>query len=114
MSLTPRARLGWYEIHSLLGRGGMGEVYRARATRLNRDVAIKVLPDLFAADPEWLERFHREAQLLASLNHPHIAQIYGVEDAPSPGGLRGIVMELVDGQTLADRLATGAVPLDEA
>ena len=89
----------------------MGEVYRARDTRLNRDVAIKVLADLFARDPEWLARFEREAQLLASLNHPHIAQIYGFEDSPSPARagrrVRALVMELVDGPTLADRIAEG-------
>jgi serine/threonine protein kinase len=85
----------------------MGEVYRAKDTRLNRDVAVKVLPELFADDPETLARFSREAQLLASLNHPHIAQIYGLENG-------AIVMELVDGSTLADRIARGAIPLDDA
>jgi serine/threonine-protein kinase len=96
----------------------MGEVYRARDTKLNRDVALKVLPDLFADDPERLVRFDREAQLLASLNHPHIAQIYGFEDsAPAGSGqaaVRALVMELVDGPTLADRIARGAMPLEEA
>ncbi len=96
----------------------MGEVYCARDTKLNRDVAIKVLPDLFAADPERLGRFRREAQLLASLNHPHIAQIYGFEDSPSSGAgrpaVRALVMELIDGPTLADRIASGPVPLDAA
>ena len=85
MPLKPGTRLGPYEISSALGAGGMGEVYRARDTKLNRDVAIKVLPDLFADDPERLARFEREAQLLASLNHPHIAQIYGFEDSASAG-----------------------------
>ena len=80
MSLAPGARLGAYEIVGLLGAGGMGEVYRARDTRLNRDVALKVLPELFAADPDRLARFKREAQVLASLNHPNIAAIYGFED----------------------------------
>jgi eukaryotic-like serine/threonine-protein kinase len=83
MPLEPGSRLGAYEIKSALGAGGMGEVYCAHDTKLNRDVAIKVLPDLFAADPDRLGRFGREAQLLASLNHPHIAQIYGFEDSPS-------------------------------
>ena len=81
MSLTPGTRLGACEVKDSLGAGGMGEVYRARDTRLNRDVAIKVLPDLFATDPERLARFEREAQVLASLNHPHIAQIYGLEES---------------------------------
>jgi eukaryotic-like serine/threonine-protein kinase len=107
VSLEPGARLGPYEIQCLLGIGGMGEVYRAKDTRLNRDVAVKVLPELFADDPETLARFSREAQLLASLNHPHIAQIYGLENG-------AIVMELVDGSTLADRIARGAIPLDDA
>ena len=118
MPLKPGTRLGPYEISSALGAGGMGEVYRARDTKLNRDVAIKVLPDLFADDPERLARFEREAQLLASLNHPHIAQIYGFEDSASAGAgqaaVRALVMELVDGPTLADRIARGAIPLDEA
>jgi serine/threonine protein kinase len=95
------ARLGQYEIASALGAGGMGEVYRARDTRLGRDVALKVLPDLFANDPDRLARFEREAQVLASLNHPNIAAIYGLEDA---GGVRALVLELVEGDTLADRI----------
>ncbi len=94
-----------------LGAGGMGEVYRARDTRLNRDVAIKVLPDLFATDPERLARFEREAQVLASLNHPHIAQIYGVEESR---GVRALIMELVEGETLADLFTRGPVPTDQA
>ncbi len=94
-----------------LGEGGMGEVYRARDTKLDRDVAIKVLPDAFASDPERAARFAREARTLATLNHPHIAQIYGVEEQ---GGTRALVMELVDGETLAERLARGALPLDDA
>jgi hypothetical protein len=118
MPLTAGTRLGPYEILSVLGKGGMGEVYRARDTRLNREVAIKVLPDLFATDPERLTRFEREAQLLASLNHPHIAQIYGFEDFQStrPGqpALGALVLELVDGPTLADRIEKSAVPLEEA
>src|SRR4051794_13709459 len=107
MPLEPGNRLGPYEIVCLLGTGGMGEVYRARDTRLNRDVAIKVLPDLFASDPETLARFTREAQLLASLNHPHIAQIYGLENG-------AIVMELVDGPTLAERIERRAIPVVDA
>jgi serine/threonine-protein kinase len=119
MSLAPGVRLGGYEIVSLLGAGGMGEVFRARDTKLNRDVAIKVLLASVADDPERMARFQREAQLLASLNHPHIGAIYGVEDAHSTGsGQAGptvaLVMELVDGSTLADRLATGPIPIDEA
>ena len=107
MTLSPGTRLGAYEILALIGAGGMGEVYRARDTRLNRDVALKVLPELFAADPDRLARFKREAQLLASLNHPNIAVIHGFED-------NALAMELVDGPTLADRIAQGAIPLDEA
>src|SRR5688572_11104452 len=116
MPLTPGTRVGPYEIQSPLAAGGMGEVYRARDEKLNRTVAIKVLPDLFADDPERLARFHREAPLLASLNHPHIAQIYGFEDSPATGqpGTRALVMEFVDGPTLADRIAKGPIPLDEA
>jgi Tol biopolymer transport system component/tRNA A-37 threonylcarbamoyl transferase component Bud32 len=111
MALTAGARLGPYEIISLLGEGGMGQVYRARDTLLGRDVAIKVLPDAFAADPDRLMRFEREAKTLATLNHTNIAQIHGLEQT---GSTRGLVMELVDGPTLADRIAQGPVPLDEA
>ncbi len=111
MALSPGARVGPYEIAAAIGAGGMGEVYRGRDTRLNRDVAIKVLPDLFACDPERLARFEREAQLLAALNHPHIAHIYGVEEA---GRTRAIVMEFVDGEDLAQRIARGALPVDDA
>src|SRR3974377_479022 len=93
MPLESGARLGSYELGALIGAGGMGEVYRARDTRLNRDVAIKVLPAMLAQDPERLARFTREAQILAALNHPNIAQIYGVED-------RALVMELVEGAPL--------------
>jgi len=93
----------------------MGEVYRARDTRLNRDVAIKVLSGPFATDPEQLARFDREAQLLASLNHPYIAQIYGFEDFHTAGGpaVSALILELVDGPTLADRIQQGAIPIDE-
>ena len=94
-------RLGSYEIQGLLGAGGMGEVYRARDLKLGREVAIKILPAAFAADPDRLARFEREARLLATLNHPHIATIHGVEDT---GGVYALVMELVDGPTLAERL----------
>ena len=118
MSLAPGTRLGSYEIEVPIGSGGMGEVYRARDTRLNRDVAIKIVTNLLASDAIWLARFEQEAQLLASLNHPHIAQIYGFEDFPVTGvgqtHVRALVMELVDGQTLADRIASGPIPLEEA
>ncbi len=103
--------MGSYHLVSRLGAGGMGEVYRARDTRLNRDVALKVLPDAFAADADRLARFKREAQLLASLNHPHIGSIYGFEES---GDIHALVLELVEGPTLADRIAQGPLPLDEA
>src|SRR4026208_628182 len=105
------ARLGPCEVLAKLGEGGMGEVYRARDTKLGRDVALKILPDGFAHDPDRLARFGREAQVLASLNHPNIAQIHGFENA---GGLNALIMELVEGSTLADRIAQGAIPVDEA
>src|SRR5262249_35180293 len=111
LALTQGIRLGPYEIGALLGVGGMGEVYRARDTRLDRTVAIKVLPELFVSDPERVTRFQREAKTLAALNHPHIGGIYGLEDA---GGLHALVLELVEGPTLADRIAQGPIPLDEA
>ena len=111
MSLAPGTRLGPFEIVGAIGVGGMGEVYRARDARLNRDVALKVLPELFALDLDRLARFKREAQVLASLNHPNIAAIYGLEEAD---GHRYLVLEYVAGPTLADRLNTGALPLDEA
>src|SRR6185503_15146818 len=108
--------IGPYRIVAKLGEGGMGEVYRARDSKLNRDVAIKVLSGAYATDPERLSRFHREAQLLALLNHPYIAQIYGFEDFHSVGqpAVSALVLELVEGQSLAERIAQGAVPLDEA
>jgi len=109
MSLAPGTRLGAYEILTAIGVGGMGEVYRATDTKLHRDVAIKVLPSEVAADPDRLARFHREAHVVASLNHPNIAHIYGVEDST---GTPALVMELVEGPTLADRIAKGAIPLD--
>src|SRR5450759_4815298 len=102
-------KLGSYEIQSLLGAGGMGEVYKARDTRLRRDVAIKVIPVPFARDRERIVRFRREAQLLASLNHPNIAAIYGLEDAD---GATCLVMELVPGETLSERIRQGAVPVE--
>ena len=111
MSLAAGTRLGSYEVVSLLGAGGMGEVYRARDTKLGRDVAIKILPDLFADDAERLARFAREARTLAALNHPNIAQIYGLEQT---GTASALVMELVDGEDLSQRIARGVIPLDEA
>ena len=111
LSLTPGTRLGPYEVVSAIGAGGMGEVYRARDTKLNRDVALKVLPDLFASDPDRLARFTREAQTLASLNHPNIAHIHGLEES---GGVRALVMELVEGEDLSQRIARGAIAIDEA
>src|SRR6187200_826549 len=111
MPLASGTPLGSYTIMSAIGAGGMGEVYRGRDTKLNRPVAIKVLLPAVADDPDRLARFRREAQVLASLNHPHIAQIHGLEDA---GGLHALVMELIEGQTLADRIARGAIPIDEA
>src|SRR5215208_5324353 len=111
MPLSIGTYLGGYEIVSAVGAGGMGEVYRARDTRLDRDVAIKILPEPFAMDGERLARFQREAKVLASLNHPYIAAIYGLEDAP---GIKALVMEFVEGEDLAQRLARGAVPVDEA
>jgi serine/threonine protein kinase/Tol biopolymer transport system component len=111
VTLAPGTRLGAYEILSLIGSGGMGEVYRARDSRLNRDVAIKALPSEVAADHDRLARFEREAQVLASLNHTNIANIYGVDDS---SGTPALIMELVEGPTLADRIAKGPIPLDEA
>jgi serine/threonine protein kinase len=104
-------RLGPYEILSALGAGGMGEVYRARDTKLGRSVAVKVLPEAFAADPDRIARFEREAKVLASLNHAHIAALYGMEQ---DAGRHFLVMELVEGETLADRLHRGAIPVEEA
>lgn len=109
--LTAGARLGPYEITALLGEGGMGKVWRAHHTALKRDDALKVLPEAFAADPERLARFRREAQVLASLNHPNIARVYGLEQSD---GVQALVMELVEGPTLADRIAQGPIAVDEA
>ena len=110
MTLASGTKLGPYEVLSPLGAGGMGEVYRARDAKLNRDVAIKVLPEAVAEDAERLARFQREAQVLASLNHPHIAAIYGLEKA---GNVEALVLELVEGDTLAERIAAGPIPVDE-
>src|SRR5262245_25540267 len=116
MTLTPGMRVGAYEVTTTIGAGGMGEVYRARDTRLGRDVALKILPDAFAGDPDRLVRFQREAQVLATLNHPNIAAIYGLEEdaAEAEHHGRALVLEFVDGPTLADRIASGPIPLDEA
>ena len=103
-------RIGVYQLQGLLGAGGMGEVYRARDTELGRDVAIKILPRLFTSDPDRLARFEREARVLASLNHPHIGAIYGLEDAD---GIRALVLELVEGETLADRITRGPIPVQD-
>jgi len=110
-SILTGRRIGAYQIQTLLGAGGMGEVYRARDTKLERDVAIKILPRVFITDPDRLARFEREARMLAALNHPHIGAIYGVEEAE---GLRALVLELVEGETLADRLRRDPVPVAEA
>src|SRR3977135_2412060 len=111
LALTPGTRLGVYEVTAPIGEGGMGQVYRARDTKLNRDVALKILPDAFASDLDRLARFTREAQTLASLNHPNIAHIHGLEEF---GGVRALVMELVEGDDLSQRIARGAIPIDEA
>ena len=111
MALTPGTRLGVYEVTALIGEGGMGEVYRATDSNLKRSVAIKVLPASVAGDPDRLARFQREAEVLAALNHPHIAAIYGLEKTPD---FTALVMELVEGADLSQRIARGAIPLDEA
>jgi eukaryotic-like serine/threonine-protein kinase len=103
MSLTIGSHLGPYEVIAVIGAGGMGEVYKARGTKLNRDVALKILADAFASDPDRMARFAREPQTLAALNHPNIAHIRGLEES---GGVRALVMELVDGEDLAQRLAS--------
>ena len=107
MALQVGSRLGHYDVTALIGEGGMGQVYQATDTKLNRQVALKILPEVFASDPDRLARFQREAQVLASLNHPGIAVIYGIEEADDT---RALVLEL----TLADRIAQGPVPVDEA
>ncbi|HWI18116.1 MAG TPA: protein kinase [Vicinamibacterales bacterium] len=111
MSLNPGSRIGVYDITAPLGEGGMGQVWRATDSTLGRQVAIKILPDAFATDPERLARFEREAKTLASLNHPHIAAIYGFEKS---SGMHALVMELVEGEDLSQRIARGAIPMDEA
>src|SRR5258708_11818251 len=111
MPLSVGDKLGHYEILSLLGQGGMGEVYRARDTTLKRDVALKVLPAAFLRDPERMARFQREAEVLASLDHPNIGPIYGVVESE---GARALVLALIDGPTLADQIAAGLLPQDDA
>ena len=111
MALTPGQTLSYYEILGSLGAGAMGEVYRARDTRLGRDVAIKILPEPLADDEERLRRFEREARSLASLNHPNVAQIFGVDQVD---GVYFLVLELVPGETLEERIARGALPVSEA
>ena len=111
MTLGPGTRLGVYEVTAKIGEGGMGEVYQARDTKLDRDVALKVLPEAFTSDPDRLARFEREAKLLASLNHPNVGSIYGLEEAE---GVKALVLELIEGPTLADRIAQGPIPIDEA
>ena len=111
MALAVGSRLAHYDVTALIGEGGMGQVYRATDTTLNRQVALKILPEAFAADPDRLARFQREAQVLARLNHPNIAAIYGLEEADDT---RALVLELVEGPTLADRIAQGPIPVDEA
>src|SRR5262245_52595715 len=111
MSLAPGTKVGAYEILSKLGEGGMGQVYRARDARLGRDVALKVLPELVAEDPDRVARFDREARALAALNHPNIAQIYGVESA---AGTTALVMELVEGDDLSTIISRGAITWGEA
>jgi serine/threonine protein kinase len=111
LPLTPGTRLGVYEVTAQIGEGGMGQVYRATDTTLKRQVAIKILPPSLAANHDRLARFQREAEVLASLNHPHIAAIYGLEDAD---GVKTLVMELVEGEDLSQRIKRGAIPIDEA
>ena len=111
MALEVGSRLGHYNVTALIGEGGMGQVYQATDTTLDRDVALKVLPDAFTADPDRLARFEREAKVLASLNHPNIGAIYGLEKS---GDTRALVLELIEGPTLADRIKRGPIPLDEA
>ena len=111
MALTPGSRIGVYDITAQIGEGGMGQIFRATDTRLKRQVAIKILPPSVAADADRLARFQREAEVLASLNHPNIAAIYGLEES---GGLTALVMELVEGDDLSQRIAKGAIPIDDA
>src|SRR5436309_5870361 len=111
MSITVGTQLGAHQITGLLGKGGMGEVYRAHDSKLKREVAIKILPDEFSRDPDRVSRFQREAEVLASLNHPNIAAIYDLQQA---SGTRYLVLELVEGETLAERIQRGAIPMAEA
>jgi serine/threonine protein kinase len=111
MALTIGTQLGSHEITALLGKGGMGEVYRARDTKLKRDVAIKILPDEFSLDPARVTRFQREAEVLAALNHPNIAAIYDLQEAD---GVRFLVLELIEGETLAERITRGPIPVEES
>ena len=111
MALEVGSRIAHYDVTALIGEGGMGQVYQATDTKLNRQVALKILPDAFASDPDRLARFQREAQVLASLNHPNIGQIHGIEETD---GTRALVLELIEGPTLADRIAQGPIPVDEA
>src|SRR5262247_3947240 len=111
MPLTIGSQLGSHEITALLGKGGMGEVYRARDSKLKREVAIKVLPEEFARDADRVSRFQREAEVLASLNHPNIAAIYDLQEA---NDTRFLVLELVEGETLADLISRGPIPVEEA
>ena len=111
MPLDAGTTLGPYAVTAKIGEAGMGEVYRARDTKLDRDAARKVLPQAFTDDPDCLPRFEREARVLASLNHPNIGHIYGLEEAE---GTPALVLELIEGPTLADRIKQGAIPVDEA
>lgn len=111
MTLSIDTRLGSHEITALLGKGGMGEVYRARDLKLKREVAIKILPEAFSRDPDRMARFQREAEVLASINHPNVAAIHDLEET---GGTRYIVLELAEGETIADRIARGPIALEEA
>src|SRR5262245_29088172 len=116
MSLAPGVRLGPYEVLRLIGAGGMGEVYRARDTRLERTVAIKVLSEQFAADPDRRARFEREARVVAALNHPNICALHDVGDCPDPRTGQSVlflVMEHIEGETISERLSTGALPIAE-
>src|SRR5215510_10189790 len=109
--MTMRQTLGGFEVLSIVGRGGMGEVYRARDTKLKREAAIKILPEEFSRDPDRVARFQREAEVLASLNHPTIAAIYDLQEAH---GSHFLVLELIEGETLAERIQRGRIPVDEA
>ena len=110
MALAVGSRIAHYDVTALIGEGGMGQVWQATDTKLNRDVALKILPEAFATDPDRLARFQREAQVLASLNHPGIAAIYGIEEQDDT---RALVLELVEGPTLAERISKGPIPLEK-